>query len=605
MRRLYFFFIISFLSFSIPPQTFSQDSWQKIKEKGSGNIIIYWETSRPFIYRDNQGNLIGIEHEIMNDFTAYLKDNYDVEVSIKWQKAVSFDRLFTVMEEEYDDGAFAVSALSVTYDRKQRINFGPPYMSDIAVMVSSKDVPIATSTTEFDTIFDSLTAISIKGTTYESDLVKLKKTRALDFEVELIPSSSNILQTINGRKSAFGYIDLPIYLQAFSQNTINSTKRQNLFPIKREGYSIAYPKSSDWVEPINQYFTDPDVEQKIIQIISKYLDYEIYHFIESSYEDNISLLTKEKEIQKRDLLNKSLQIQRDAYLRYGLIIITLLMLVFAVTVYRMYKKRHKVAMLLEEETQKVESQRLDIIRQKDQLEKKSSLMTQFNDEKNNLIKILAHDLRTPINHIQGLANIYKLENRDLSESNAETIDKIIDSSDRLLKMISKILDVDAIEANRVNLLEEQVDIIQILQKVISSFEKEAANKKIKLITEFDNGNAPIIADPLYLTEIFENLISNAIKFSKIEKQVTIKLESSTDKFITHIVDQGPGLSDDDKELLFKKFQRLSAQPTAGEQSTGIGLSIVKKYVELMGGEVWCESEIGQGATFKVSFKKLA
>jgi signal transduction histidine kinase len=106
-----------------------------------------------------------------------------------------------------------------------------------------------------------------------------------------------------------------------------------------------------------------------------------------------------------------------------------------------------------------------------------------------------------------------------------------------------------------------------------------------------------------ITQIIDNLLSNAIKFSNhnTKVHVTLKDENQTIRF--EIADEGPGILEEDQPKLFQKFQKLHAQPTDGESSTGLGLSIVKKYADAMKGKVWCESEFGKGAKFIVEFKK--
>lgn len=113
----------------------------------------------------------------------------------------------------------------------------------------------------------------------------------------------------------------------------------------------------------------------------------------------------------------------------------------------------------------------------------------------------------------------------------------------------------------------------------------------------------IKGDMLYLTEIVENLVSNAIKFSEWNKNVIVSVATCEVNVRLQIQDEGPGLTDDDKQKIFQKFQRLSARPTAGEYSTGLGLSIVKKYTELMSGRVWYESTEGSGTSFFLEFPK--
>jgi signal transduction histidine kinase len=121
-----------------------------------------------------------------------------------------------------------------------------------------------------------------------------------------------------------------------------------------------------------------------------------------------------------------------------------------------------------------------------------------------------------------------------------------------------------------------------------------------------------MGDPNILYQILENLVSNAVKYSPSMRSVWVRvvasevsaLGGSPQNGIQHYIrmeiqDEGPGLSADDKSKLFSKFARLSAQPTGGEHSTGLGLSIVKKLVEAMHGRVWCESKLGKGSTFIV------
>jgi len=100
--------------------------------------------------------------------------------------------------------------------------------------------------------------------------------------------------------------------------------------------------------------------------------------------------------------------------------------------------------------------------------------------------------------------------------------------------------------------------------------------------------------------VLENLLSNAFKFSPPNTVVSFQIYREAENILFKINDQGPGFTDDDKKLVFSRFQKLSAQPTENESSTGLGLSIVKKYVKYLGGKVWLESEIGQGSTFYVS-----
>jgi signal transduction histidine kinase len=238
--------------------------------------------------------------------------------------------------------------------------------------------------------------------------------------------------------------------------------------------------------------------------------------------------------------------------------------------------------------------------QRDQLAQRNRHLQTLDDEKNNLIKILAHDLRTPINHVQGLAHVFLLSNKDLPEDQKSVITQITDAAVRLNRMITHVLDIDALENDRVTVFMDDVNLTELLQKVTDSFEKQSAKKDIRIIN-FLQPDIRIKGDSLFLIQVFENLISNAIKFSEHGKSIDVSAQRIGGRAQVKIKDRGPGLTQEDLKNLFRKFHRLSAKPTGGEPSVGLGLSIVKRYVELMGGTVSCESHHGEGATFTVEF----
>ena len=115
----------------------------------------------------------------------------------------------------------------------------------------------------------------------------------------------------------------------------------------------------------------------------------------------------------------------------------------------------------------------------------------------------------------------------------------------------------------------------------------------------------MFSDAVASKQIFDNLISNAVKFAPINSSVNITLSQTNNSILFSVKDNGPGLTEKDKKSLFKRFSKLSAKPTGGEHSTGLGLSIVKKLVEKLRGKVWCESEFGAGAEFIVELPRFS
>jgi len=242
-----------------------------------------------------------------------------------------------------------------------------------------------------------------------------------------------------------------------------------------------------------------------------------------------------------------------------------------------------------------------IKKQKGEIEKINEELLKLNEEKNHLIGIIAHDLRNPLTSAISISTEIKEELQRYSPDQTEYMEAMIRSLWRMNDMITRILDIKSIETKTLNFEFDRVNLAKILLEVNNQFKLDAAKKNITMIINTIDAHADL--DSEYTRQIFENLISNAIKFSPKHKSIQVNQKIKNNSLITEVKDQGPGLSEEDKKKLFGKFQKLSAAPTAGETSIGLGLSIVKKYVDEMNGEVWVESEEGKGASFLVSFKK--
>lgn len=172
------------------------------------------------------------------------------------------------------------------------------------------------------------------------------------------------------------------------------------------------------------------------------------------------------------------------------------------------------------------------------------------------------------------------------------------SSERMFALITNLLDVNAIEVGQVQINLQLVDILPTLQKVVDEYVKKARTKHISIHFEPILGAEYVAySDNRTLHQIFDNLISNAVKYSPFDAQIDIQIEKQNHDIQVSIQDQGKGLSEEEQAKLFGKFVRLSTKPTGGEHSTGLGLFIVKKLVDALHGQVWCESEVGKGSIF--------
>jgi len=235
--------------------------------------------------------------------------------------------------------------------------------------------------------------------------------------------------------------------------------------------------------------------------------------------------------------------------------------------------------------------------QKDTIATQSIVLEELIEEKNYVIRILAHDLRNPLKNIGGLIEMMKDEKDPVQQ--AEYVKMIKQSSINAQNLVDKVLEMDATEQNETHLELLPIDAISLLNKVVQSMIKIGKKKQIELQPSNSIDMAMILADEAYLRAVFENLISNAIKFSNTGTKVTVEsiIQDGTVQF--KVKDEGPGIEPDELDKLFLKFNKLSPRPTAGESSTGLGLYLVKRYVELMKGKVWYDNSASNGATFIV------
>jgi signal transduction histidine kinase len=227
-------------------------------------------------------------------------------------------------------------------------------------------------------------------------------------------------------------------------------------------------------------------------------------------------------------------------------------------------------------------------------------LREMNDEKNEFMGIAAHDLRNPLGAIMGYAEMViedanALPHPDLA-ANGECIRE---AAQRMAAMVQNFLDANRIERGELKPNLAPAEIGALVDSVVETHRGRATAKRQTLLLERESAPVTATVDSTVLVQVLENLVSNAVKYSPPGKRIVIRMKRTPDTVRCEVQDEGPGLSAEDQKKLFGKFARLSAKPTGGEHATGLGLSIVKKMVEAMNGRVWCESELGKGATFLV------
>lgn len=275
---------------------------------------------------------------------------------------------------------------------------------------------------------------------------------------------------------------------------------------------------------------------------------------------------------------------RNTYLSYltgGAIVIGLLVAAFLVVYRRANRKLKEVNLVIGKQKEK---------------------LALLNQEKNSLISIVSHDLSSPFASIAMWSQLLrKDENLDTDQQMA--LEKIQDSARNGERLIQRILEIER-EGTSIKPLEiEETNLSALIAHVTDQFQPKAAAKQIRLEGPDPQAAIFMLTDQDLVRRIVENLVSNAIKFSPPGKNIWVRLMDEGQQALVEVADQGPGIPAEEQHLLFAKYAQMSGKPTAGEHSTGLGLSIVKRLVNELNGSVTCTSEKGKGTIFRVIFPK--
>ena len=272
----------------------------------------------------------------------------------------------------------------------------------------------------------------------------------------------------------------------------------------------------------------------------------------------------------------------------------LLLIIFVITLVFEMSRTNAVKML--------EERNKSLLVQKEKIASQTDVLKSYLEEREYMMQILAHDLKNPVANITSISSLLMMDNP--SEETKSNVDLILDSTEKADRIISKVLSMNAnAQGQTLNVTLEEISLSSFLESLISGHKLTAEQKQINFQFSNSGEESTILADRTYLAQIFDNLLTNSLKFSKPSSLVEIFVSVEPESVRAEITDFGPGISREDQEKLFGRYSRLSAKPTGGEDSTGLGLSIVKRFTELMSGKVWCESALGSGTTFFVEFPK--
>ena len=261
--------------------------------------------------------------------------------------------------------------------------------------------------------------------------------------------------------------------------------------------------------------------------------------------------------------------------------------------------------ILQSNNKLIIEQKNKISDQKDALEFQNETLEELNIEKNNMLSVVAHDLKVPLGNIQGLVGLMYLQKDNLTPEQVEYLDLIKKVSFDGSSMVDNMLNVHKIEAELQKMTLARYDILQIIENVVKAQRTSADSKHVGIEVLCDKDEVFIETDKQYFHQIISNLLSNAIKFSPEGSLIEISVEDSNSSIHVNVKDEGPGMNPSDQKRIFTGYQKITGSNGEEFKSTGFGLAIVSKLSEKLGAKINVDSVQGEGTTIGIEVRKSA
>ncbi|MFH1654306.1 MAG: HAMP domain-containing sensor histidine kinase [Pseudomonadota bacterium] len=260
--------------------------------------------------------------------------------------------------------------------------------------------------------------------------------------------------------------------------------------------------------------------------------------------------------------------------------------------FELERQKHKLRLVNEE--------KINLYKELEETNKKLQKIDQL---KSDFVSMVSHELRTPLANIKASVSLLRDGiSGEVNETQRTHLTIASNNIDRLLRIINNLLDLSKIEAGKLELHKERVDLNFIIKQIAISFEPKIEEAHLKLKTHMPNTPTDVFADPDKMTQVITNLISNAVKFTH-EGFVEISLREKGNQIECTVRDTGVGIAKEDMPKLFSKFEQFGKPKVTKEKGTGLGLSIAKGIVEEHKGKMFVKSELGKGTEFTFTLPK--
>ena len=234
------------------------------------------------------------------------------------------------------------------------------------------------------------------------------------------------------------------------------------------------------------------------------------------------------------------------------------------------------------------------------IQEETKLLKQVDNLKQNFISLMSHDLKTPVAKIAGIADILKIKFNNTPEQ-TELIDNVVNSTKELNDFINSILDLTKIESQNLTLRKESRDVNKIIEGILDKLKFEAGNKQIQIESEL-SPLYPIQVDTVLMNRVISNLVENALKYAGKGKMISVKTWDDPAWVYIEIKDNGVGIGVEDLAHIFDKFYRVKNDSTHAIKGSGLGLYLVKYFIELHNGVISATSQLGEGTSFIIKLK---
>ena len=235
------------------PEPITNNSWEQVQQMGEGVVTLVYVPSDGFSYVDEDGRLTGVTIELVRDFVDYVNVQYGMSVSINYRPIESFSTFYETVRDA-SGGVFGVANVTITEERKEEVAFSPPYMTNIATLITHSEIPEISNFDEIGSAFSGLEALAFEGTLHQDRLEAIIEEHLPDAEMEFAHSNSEIIERVSSGNNYFAYVDIYNYWRAANDDA--PLQRHSAGDEASEQFGIVMPLNSDWHHIVERFFED-------------------------------------------------------------------------------------------------------------------------------------------------------------------------------------------------------------------------------------------------------------------------------------------------------------------------------------------------------------